>query len=144
MSKQIIIYDYLMKFVGLPYIFGGNNPLTGFDCSGLVIEIASAIGLPPPRDMAAQELYSFYSGFFVDAEPRFGSLAFYGKSTNFISHIAFCISDTLMIEAGSGNHTTTTREIAAVQNAFVRIRPIKKRSDLVSIIYPAYPDLITK
>ncbi|MFC1535727.1 NlpC/P60 family protein, partial [Candidatus Neomarinimicrobiota bacterium] len=32
-------------FVGLPYLWGGDDAVAGYDCSGLVIEILKSVGL---------------------------------------------------------------------------------------------------
>lgn len=140
-NKQII-YDYCMSLLLTPYKFGGANPLDGLDCSQTVIEIASAIGLAPPIDMTAQELYAYYLHHGAPSDPKFGALVFFGKSLQSISHIGFCLSDKLMIEAGSGDRTTTYLEVAVRQGAFVRIRPIRKRSDFLVSILPRWPDFM--
>lgn len=64
----------------------------------------------------------------------FGCLAFFGAGPTAINHVAITLNRRLMIEAGGGNHTTLTPEIAAEQDACVRIRPIARRSDLVAIL----------
>ncbi len=64
----------------------------------------------------------------------FGALAFYGKSLKAISHVAICVDGGLVIEAGGGDQQTTTRAQAAKQNASIRIRPLRRRTDLVAVI----------
>jgi hypothetical protein len=41
-----------------------------------------------------------------------------------------------MMEAGGGGSATTSAETAAVQNAFLRIRPIDRRADRVAFVRP--------
>lgn len=136
-TKQILI-QYALKFVGLPYIWGGNNPLQGFDCSGLVQEILSCAGLDPQGDQTAQMLYEVYAKKNWVSELDTGAVLFFGKSRYEISHVALAITKEIMIEAGGGNASTRTFKDAMEQNAFVRIRPIIKRGDLVAILMPKY------
>lgn len=132
------IYFYAMSFVGKPYKWGGTGPI-GFDCSGLVIEILKSAGvLPNAYDNNAQGLFNHFTdsdnGSFC-SYPRFGGIAFYGKSKNCITHVAFCI-DSRVIEAGGGGSRTITPEDAERQGAMVRVRPYNYRKDLQSIIVP--------
>lgn len=139
LTKQQIVYDYALKLLLTPYTYGGANPLQGLDCSQLVIEIASAIGFPPPIDMNAQSLYEYYLFHGEISDPVFGALSFYGKSLKEITHIGFCLSDSLMIEAGGGDRTTISPAVAERQGAFVKIRPIRRRSDLLICVLPRWP-----
>jgi cell wall-associated NlpC family hydrolase len=122
---------YSMLFVGIPYKYGGNNPLEGFDCSGFVCESLRSIG-EISGDYSAQGLFDFLKSKGYRSGLSRGSVLFFGKSQHEITHVAIAISDTLMIEAGGGDRTTLTIEDAIKRNAFVRIRKI--RPDLVSAI----------
>jgi Cell wall-associated hydrolases (invasion-associated proteins) len=75
--------------LGLPYIWGGSNPLTGMDCSGYVQEILAAGGVDPKGDQTAQGLFDFFSTNGLIGAKGAGSLAFYGKSPKAITHVAF-------------------------------------------------------
>ena len=123
---------YALLFVGVPYKYGGDNPLTGLDCSGLVLESMRGAGLNLP-DMRAQDLYNQMSKQETNLLCR-GCLLFFGKSAGQISHVAIALDNRRMIEAGGGDSTTVDLETAKKQNAFVRIRPIRK--DLVGVIMP--------
>lgn len=119
-------------FFGIPYKWGGNSPVSGLDCSGLVCEVLRSLGLIID-DMNAQGLYDHFS---KDLRPQLagGSLLFFGKSRSTITHVALAIDNKLMFEAGGGDHTTVNVEEANRKNAYVRIRPIEHRRDLVAVL----------
>jgi len=133
------VKQYALSFLLKNYKFGGDD-FSGIDCSGLVQEILMAAGIDPVGDQTAQTLFNY----FIDpkngtsGEPRLGSLAFYGESHLKISHIAWCLTSYLMIEAGGGTSKTNTVQDAIDKNAFVRVRPIHRRKDLIAIINPKY------
>lgn len=135
MDSRVVLYDYAMSLVGLPYRWGGDDPVHGFDCSGLVLELLESQGAYTGGDTTAAGLHKFLAGHGVDA-PGFGVLAFFGTP---ISHVAFCLNGQLMLEAGGGGAKTTSLEAAAAQNAYVRVRPIRQRKDCVGFRYPTYP-----
>lgn len=134
------LYDYAMSFVGRPYMWGGDDPMEGFDCSGLVIELLKSVDLlPRVFDTTSQGLYDhFFSSSLELKVPRFGALCFYGRSLKRITHVGMAIDSFRLIEAGGGNSLTRSEKKASEQNAFVRIRPINSRRDLVAILMPPY------
>lgn len=134
--KKRAIYDYAMSLVGLPYIWGGDDPINGFDCSGLVIELLIAQGkLAQGFDTTANGLYYQFSSKST-SKPAFGALAFYGSLNERITHVGWCLDRELMLEAGGGGSATRTAHDAAAQNAYIRIRPINSRRDLVAVVKP--------
>lgn len=131
---------YIQTLVGVPYMYAGDNPITGFDCSGVASEFLRAVGeLAYNERLSAQQLYDRYAnnnagvGYFAP-----GYLSFYGKSVVEIVHVGVVISPHLMVEAGGGDHTTTTLAEAGARDAFVRVRPIKYRKDFLLTIKPNY------
>lgn len=132
-----LLIQYAMSFIGVPYKWGGENPISGFDCSGLVQEILRSVGLDPPGDQTAQMLYMHFLKDSYDAKDA-GALAFYGESLRKITHIAMMIDPLRIIEAGGGGSKTKTKEDADLANAFVRIRPLNHRSDLLAVLMPNY------
>lgn len=132
-----IAIDYAMRFIGTPYIWGGNNPLEGFDCSGFIQEVLKVHGVDPKGDQTSQGLYNHFNSNGLSAQIPFkGCLLFFGNSEYRITHIAMAINKTLMIEAGGGGSKIHTPSEAAEAGAYVRIRPISNRSDLVKAVYP--------
>lgn len=133
-----IMQAYAWKLMGLPYLWGGDDTIYGFDCSGVTQEILAAVGEDPPGDQTAQSLYDHFKSHCRFNVVQLGSLAFYGSTLQRVSHVGFLISDVCMVEAGGGDHTTTALEIAASQNAFVKPRPYKRRKDLLVVLRPRY------
>lgn len=136
-----LLQQYAMRLVGTPYIFGGDDPLRGFDCSGLVQEILLAFGgHPAPKtDLTAQGLYDKLSDVGQYNSTNVGACAFYGKHYHAISHVGMIIYPDLIIEAGAGTSNTKTVQDAIEQNAYVRLRPLNHRKDLIACILPKYP-----
>lgn len=134
---HLLIYAFSM--LGTPYCYGGNNKLQGLDCSGFVNEILRSTGLVGNHeDLTAQQLYDKFS--INGTQDRYtpGALIFYGQSVTKIYHVAMMIDKYRIIEAGGGDHTCLTPEIAKSLGAMVRIRLIDYRKDRVAIVAPRY------
>ena len=135
---------YAKKWLGVHYNYGttesrGDDPVGGFDCSGLVTECLRAIGYLHNSDrFNAQGIYNLYAGRddtrMTIRGAKTGCLAFYGKSTTQISHIGIMLDDKHLLEAGGGASTTHDKKDSAIRNAFVRIRPYWYRADFVCFI----------
>jgi len=136
-----IVISYAMTFLGIQYRWGGDDPILGYDCSGFVQEVLSAFGADPKGDQTADGLYRIFKKD-PDATETLaaGSLLFFGSERR-ITHVALAIDRYRMIEAGGGGSKCKSIEAAAACNAFIRIRPINNRKDLVTAILPFYPSL---
>ena len=138
-----VLYDYCLSFLGKPYIWGGDDPIIGYDCSGLVQEILHSVGaLDTNDDLTAQGLYDY----FEHKAPhmigcQFGALVFYGESVLKITHVAFGLDAYRIIEAGGGGRSNINPSDAAANNAFVRIRPVGRRVDKVAVLKPQYVEI---
>lgn len=127
------IIDVAKMFFGIRYDWGGNSPLDGMDCSGFVCEVLRSLGYLQD-DYSAQGLFTKFSKLKNKREFNEGSLIFFGKNQESITHIAIALDDKLMIEAGGGGSKTNTIQDSIKSNAYVRIRPIKNRKDFVAVI----------
>lgn len=127
-----VMIDYAMSFLSVPYKWGGESPLEGFDCSGFVQECLRAIGEDPRNDQTAQALYFKFKAK-EKTEVKKGDLLFFGNRRSAITHVAIALNSTLMIECGGGNSSTVSVSRAREQRAYVRIRPIANRFDLIAI-----------
>lgn len=138
-NQMDFLIKYAMSFIGLPYRWSGDDSIDGFDCSGFVQEVLSSVGMDPRGDQTAQGLYDYFKS--SDGQRGVlsrGSLCFFGSSETRISHIAIAIDSWRIIEAGGGGSNTVSRAAAAKHNAFIRIRPINSRSNLIESIFPSY------
>lgn len=121
--RRIVANRYAWKMINKPYIWTGDDPLRGFDCSGLVIEILRAVNLLPEKgDWTADILSTFFPQVQI---PYGGCLIFFHNSEmiRFI-HVEYCIDDELSIGASGGGSKTLTIQDAINSNAFVKVRPI--------------------
>ncbi len=116
-----------MKFQGIPYIWGGENPNIGFDCSGFVIWVLQVFELLPSGDWTAEGLRQKFPAI---STPNIGDLVFYGKPDR-ATHVMMCIADGIVIGASGGNSECTTPEIAKKKNAMVKIKRINYRDDII-------------
>ena len=135
-NLQLLTLQYALSFLGLPYIYGGNSALNGFDCSGLVVEILKSDGkFPNNSDASSASLWKYLKniGWGETLKHDFGNLYFYGTKSK-INHVAYGIGDGKIIEAAGGDSTTTTRAKAAAKDANVRLRMFNYRADLVGIL----------
>jgi cell wall-associated NlpC family hydrolase len=53
-SSRAAIANYSLKFTGTPYVWGGNDPQNGIDCSAFVKYLYGQIGVRLPRTAAEQ------------------------------------------------------------------------------------------
>lgn len=124
--------------LNIPYIWGGNHPLEGLDCSGFVLWCLRSLGLWKSEDVTAQQLYTYFKvagkELKTTEKPTLGCLIFFGKSTTAITHVAIAYSKTLMYEAGGGGSKCLNPADAKKAGAMVRIRNITVRRDIVSVI----------
>ena len=83
--------------VGQPYVWGGADPASGFDCSGLVLWAYAQAGVVLPRVAQAQ----------LDAGPQVppgaalteGDLVFFGPDGAHVDHVGIYIGAGLMVDA---------------------------------------------
>lgn len=134
-----LLVKVALSCLNVPYLWGGSNPLTGFDCSGFLQWCFRSVGMDPPGDQTAQGYFDHFEKLGGDRTAiQLGTLLFYGKSVTKITHVALALTPYQLIEAGGGDSTTTTLEEAKKRGAMVRISHIGHRSDLVATIRPSY------
>ncbi|MCK9325035.1 MAG: C40 family peptidase [Bacteroidales bacterium] len=136
-EKRMIAIEIAKQFLGRPYTWGGDDPMRGFDCSGLAVELLKSVGVLPRRgDWTAQMLWNRFDNFGVMvSEPYWGCLVFW-KSGGEIIHVEMCLNDELSIGASGGGSKVKTLEDAIKQNAFIKVRPFRSRSGLFGFVDP--------
>jgi len=133
---EILIF-YALAFIGTPYQWGGDHVHEGFDCSGYVLECLRSVGFDY-GDMRSVDLYRKLKDNGHRSGLKRGSILFFGKTQNNITHTAIALNDKVMVESGGGRRGTTVED--SKEFGFgVRIRKIRK--DLVGSISLDYSKL---
>jgi peptidoglycan DL-endopeptidase CwlO len=94
-AAQLALVRETMKYLGIPYVWGGASPSEGFDCSGLVTYVYRKFGV----DLLHGATLQARSGTPVplgQMEPA--DLVFFGD-TSFYRHVGIYIGNGLFIEA---------------------------------------------
>lgn len=89
------------KYLGYPYVWGGSNPNTSFDCSGFVSWVINHSGWDVGR-LGAQGLYNISTPV-TGAQAKPGDLIFFKGTydTPGVSHVGIYVGDGMMIHCGS-------------------------------------------
>ncbi|ACU53111.1 NLP/P60 protein [Acidimicrobium ferrooxidans DSM 10331] len=80
--------------IGVPYVWGGSSPATGFDCSGLVQWAYAQAGVELPRTAAEQQTVGTLVPSLAAAQP--GDLVFYGNPAY---HVAIYAGNGMVVQA---------------------------------------------
>ena len=125
---------YLKGFQGDLYSWG--KQATVWDCSGLGVEGLRAVGvLEPLEDINSQGMANRFQ---KEVLPMIGRLALYGPSWDAVGHVMVCLDDTYCFGAAGGTSDVNTEEEAIAAEAFVKMRPIGYRKDLLGFVDPFF------
>lgn len=92
------IADYALRYVGYKYSWGGKDPSTGFDCSGLMYYVYGQFGYTLNRVAADQAR----NGVHVDADDiQPGDLLCFYSSGSYIGHVGMYIGDNKFVHAAN-------------------------------------------
>lgn len=97
-SRRQSLVEYALQFVGGRYVYGGNDPHTGVDCSGFtryILQQGAGVGLNRSAVTQASQ------GRAVSVEEmRPGDLIFYASGKR-INHVAMYIGDGMIVHAST-------------------------------------------
>lgn len=82
------------KYLGVPYVWGGTDPATGLDCSGLVQHVYANLGYDVPRVSQDQATAGRPVAGLAQAQP--GDILAFGSP---VHHVGIYLGDNQMIEA---------------------------------------------
>lgn len=87
------------KYLGYPYVWGGNSPSTSFDCSGFVSWVLTNSGVCNTGRLGAQGLYNISTPV---SNPQPGALVFFVGTydTPGVSHVGIYVGNSMMIHCG--------------------------------------------
>lgn len=93
------VVNYGLQFVGNRYVWGGNDPHTGADCSGFVrYVLRNVAGVNLPRTSREQ---AKTGRAITSSEMRPGDLIFYANSRGVVNHVAMYIGNGQIVHAAS-------------------------------------------
>lgn len=101
------IAQYSLNFTGTPYVWGGNDPNNGIDCSGFVKYLYGQIGVSLPRTAREQVNYGVPVTRLEDLQPG-DRLYFWSKSRNMIGHTGIYLGNGYFCHATSSKGQVTT------------------------------------
>ena len=107
-----IAVDWALAQVGTPYIWGGETPGVGFDCSGLVQAAYRVAGISLPR--VAQDQYDATAKLAPGDPLQPGDLIFFGQGPTDVTHVGIYIGDGQMVDAP---HTGADVRVESVPTA---------------------------
>jgi len=136
MTKREIALSYLKTLQGLPYKWGGNDSIEGYDCSGLAVEMLKSVGIIENNaDFTAQGL----SLRFTETDYLFdGNLVFWDwDNDGVVDHVEIIAhtdedGQVFTIGASGGGSATTSPQVASQHDAYVKLRPLRSGYKMVN------------
>ena len=88
-AERIPFIETLESIIGYPYIWGGEDPRRGFDCSGAVRYCWLQAGYKMEHDMTAWRMCNdFWKGCSIPHDQALpGDLRFYGPTKSAVNHV---------------------------------------------------------
>ena len=135
-SLRELVLGVVSSYHGTFYKWGGDDP-SGFDCSGLIVEGLKATGIfPRSFDTTAQGLFDRFE---ATSDPVPGDLVFWKRGEKIVHvEMIYCLIDGNLytIGASGGGSRTLTHEDAIAENAYIKIRPMKRDRTLAGFRDP--------
>ena len=92
-----VAVDWALAQVGTPYVWGGETPGVGFDCSGLVQAAYKVAGIILPR--VAQDQYDGTAKLGPGDPVEPGDLIFFGAGPSDVTHVGIYVGNGQMVDA---------------------------------------------
>ena len=112
------VVDAAKRYLGTPYVFGGNTPERGMDCSGLVQRVYADLGVRLPRVAKDQAREGTAVPDLAHARP--GDLLAFGDP---VDHVAIYAGDGRMIAAPHAGDVVKLQQVYETPATIRRIVP---------------------
>ena len=114
-----------LKYLGVPYKWGGTDPETGLDCSGFVQQVYEDLGIAIPRVSRDQAKAGRPVADLTSAQP--GDLLFFDVSSSAarpgIDHVGIYLGNNRMIVAPRTGDVVKVQDVPAEVSGIRRILP---------------------
>jgi len=128
MTKRELAVEALKMHMGLPYKWGGNDPLSGFDCSGLMVEVLQTVGL---MGRGSDDTADGLSRMFNETEVfQPGVMVYWDwNKDGRIDHVEMIAhvdedGEIYTVGASGGDNSTSSVQAAIMADAYVKMRPL--------------------
>ena len=105
-SPRAQVVEITRGLIGIPYVFGGQRPRTGLDCSGLTRYVYQRMGYKIPMGSRAQ---------FEQLQPRKfpqpGDLVFFSIEKDSVDHVGIYVGNFKFIHAPATGYTVMYDDI---------------------------------
>jgi peptidoglycan DL-endopeptidase LytE len=101
------------ELLGKPYVWGGETPQTGFDCSGFIVYLFKKQGISLPRTVAA-----IWNDGKKVSSPAVGDMVFFETYKPGPSHVGIYIGNNQFIHSGASTGVT----ISSLNNSYWKAR----------------------
>lgn len=106
-SKGEEVVAYAKKFIGTPYVYGGNSLTSGVDCSGFTQQVFRNFNVK--LDRRSRDQYANNGVAVKKSDLKPGDLVFYGYSN--VTHVAIYIGNEQIIHSPSEGQTVSIAPI---------------------------------
>lgn len=106
------------RYLGVPYVWGGNDPAKGLDCSGLVQRVYKDLGIDLPRVSQDQARVGTAVPSLAQAKP--GDLVAFGTPAD---HIGIYIGNHQMIVAPKAGDVVKVEDVYRTPSSIRRVLP---------------------
>jgi cell wall-associated NlpC family hydrolase len=113
---SVIVAD-AESYLGTPYVWGGEKPGSGFDCSGLVQWVYAEAGISLPR--VAQDQFDAGPHLAAGATLYPGDLVFFGSGPSQVDHVGIYVGNGEMIDAPYTGVDVRFDRVASVSIGYV-------------------------
>jgi soluble lytic murein transglycosylase-like protein len=120
------------RYLGVPYVFGGTDPRSGLDCSGLVQRVYGDLGFNLPRTAAEQAKMGQPVASLAQARP--GDLVAFDSP---VDHIGIYAGDGMMVVAPHAGDQVKLQRVYKTPTAIRRILPDTDTAVTATSLRPA-------
>ncbi|MEZ0536238.1 NlpC/P60 family protein [Caldicellulosiruptoraceae bacterium PP1] len=115
MNKAYNVIEFAKKYLGVRYRYGGESPITGFDCSGFVQFVYRNFGINLERTAASMAYSNGIKISYSELQP--GDLVFFDTDggRNYINHVG------IYIGGGEYIHASSARGQVSISNLTSKI-----------------------
>lgn len=122
--------------IGVPYLHGSNDPLSGLDSFGFLHVMWSIAekAIPAVSSLDALVRFSKIESLDVIRTDVVGGIALYASKTGLVNHCMYLLNEALVIGAVGGNRYTRDTQLAFKRDAVVKVKPLEYRPGLIGFV----------